>query len=490
MGKLTGTGKRTLRGQVISSFYLSLVLSIVATLLTWGLIGTFVFFLIQKDQMNLANHYEKQLPEIVNFVHERGDILGEENQEIVESVIPLEGIDYQVLDKNGDLMYGTMSNQYIFSEEDLLKQFNSVKHDGKKKIIYYPIFDEDRSFNGAIAFSYELTVSSANTKISLMIMVVGIFVLVSPFLYFYLFSYFIGKRFSSKIEKPFNEIIESARKIQQHDLDFSLSHITSTVELNQLVSAFEEMKEALKESLHRQWKLEEDRRDMVSAIAHDLKTPLTIILGHVEELLEMKEHHPERIKRYLQTIQSSCHRSTRLIQELHDVSQIEQAEFTLHFSPTHIKKWIQAKAEEYDHLAKSKNITFESIIHKIELKEDHVWVDVFRVNQVLDNVFTNSLHYTPNDGEIKWISSITDEHVCFEMIDNGPGFLSEDKSKIFKKFYREDTSRANQTGHSGLGMYIAKTITEKHGGKIIAKNRPEGGAYVKINIKNMIDNSF
>lgn len=483
MGRLKRARTWTLRGQIVSYFHLILVLSIVATIITWGL--TVVLFLFLKDEVQPANYYERQIPGLVAFVHEKGDILNKENKDLIDKKIPLEGIDYQVINKEGRIMYGSMSQRYISSEVELINHLNTVIYNDDKIIKYYPIFDETRSLIGAIGFRYQLSLMAANPQSSYLVIIGFGIAFFSPFFYFYLFSYVMGKRFSRKIEHPFNEIIEGTHRIENHDLDFSLSHIRSTKELNQLVSAFEKMKEALKESLKKQWKLEQDRRDLVAVVAHDLKTPLTIIQGHVEGLLEMKTYNPERLERYLHTIQASCHRSIRLIHELNDVSKIEQPEFKLEIKQIDIRNLVFSKIREYKLLCQPKNITWNAIIDDSYTDTNQVWIDPFRMNQVLDNILMNSLRYTPPDGEIKWKTTITEQEIIFEIMDNGQGFSPESTTKIFEKFFREDPARNSEDGHSGLGLFIAQTIVKKHNGEIVAQNREEGGAYFKVVIENM-----
>lgn len=485
MGRLSRFTHWTLRGQMISYFYLIMLMSIIATVITWGLIALLFYFSFQNNSVNPANYYEKQIPELVSFAHEQGNILNEENREMMDRAIPLEGMDYQVMNKEGHIMYGSMYKQYISSEMELINRLNSNLYDDDKIIQYYPIFNETGSLVGAIGFRYELTIMSANQE-NLFPILIGLgTAFFSPFLYFYVFSYLMGKRFSRKIEQPFNEIIEAAYRIESHDLDFSLSHINSTKELNKLVSAFEEMKEALKESLQKQWKLEQDRREMIAVVAHDLKTPLTIIQGHVEGLLEMETDNPERLKQYLQTIQASCQRSIQLIHELNDVSRIEQPKFKLDIKQTDIKNLVHSKIREYNLLCNSKNITLKATIDDTCTESNIVWIDEFRISQVLDNILTNSLHYTPPAGEIKWNTKITSEKIVFEITDNGQGFSAKSTPKIFEKFYRGDTSRMSENGHSGLGLFIAQTLVKKHNGEITAENSKEGGAYFKVTIRNM-----
>jgi two-component system, OmpR family, lantibiotic biosynthesis sensor histidine kinase NisK/SpaK len=445
---------------------------------------------MQNEKINPANYYEGQLPKLVQFVNEQKDVLNVDMKGVLEREIPIEGIDYQIVNREGTVLYGTMQKTYATSETDLVNSLNTNLYDRDRIVIYYPLFDESGTLNGAIGFRYKLSVLSSNHKAQFMLYGFVGLAFLSPFLYFYLFSYLIGKRLSRKMEGPFHAIIESANKIRNHDLNFSLSNVENTEELNQLVFAFEEMKNALKESLEKQWRLEQDRKDMVAAIAHDLKTPLTIIQGHVEGLLERKNQPQDRIERYLHTIQRSCIRSIQLIKELNEVSTVDHAGFTLHFTKGNLAKWVEQKASQFHLLCEEKGIEFNVKVNKVDkLINPFVLIDFERVDQVIDNVFMNSLRFTPTGGMIKWVTTFKKPYIIFEILDNGPGFSSKCKEKVFEKFYREDPSRSGDSGHSGLGLYIAQTIAKKHGGEIIASNREEGGAYVNIVIKIGVSNT-
>ncbi|MBK3493898.1 HAMP domain-containing histidine kinase [Viridibacillus sp. YIM B01967] len=485
MGKLKRLSTQTLRGQIISSFYLVFILSIIATIITWVFIV--ILLLSLNNKIHPANYYEGKIPKLVKKIQEKGDIIDKANKETLNALIPLEGIDYQVIDRKGQIMYGSMSQSYISSETNLIKKLNINLFDEDQIIKYYPIFDDRENLLGAIGFRYKLSVMSSNPNDSLLLWFIYISAFCVPFFYFHLISYLVGKRFSERIERPFNEIIEGTHKIEKHDLDFSLAHINSTKELNQLVFAFEEMKEALKESLQKQWDMERERKELIAAVAHDLKTPLTIIQGHAEGLLEMEYYNIERQDQYLKTIMTSCHRSIKLINELNEISKVEQPEFKLDIKETDVNNYVSSKLREYTLLSEKKDITLKTALKNLQTDEHPLFIDVFRINQVLDNIFANSLRYTPVEGVISWETIITNDEIIFEITDNGKGFSGQNTTKIFEKFYRENTVKFSEDGHSGLGLFIAQTIVKKHNGEILAKNRIEGGAYFRIVIKNMID---
>jgi signal transduction histidine kinase len=109
--------------------------------------------------------------------------------------------------------------------------------------------------------------------------------------------------------------------------------------------------------------------------------------------------------------------------------------------------------------------------------------DAKSIEQVLDNCISNSIRYTEEGGHITLTVLCTDEETEFSIKDTGTGFTNENLKNLFNKFYRGDKSRSFETGHSGLGMYIAKTIVEKHSGNIEAENNKPKGAVIRFNIK-------
>lgn len=275
-----------LRKQLSRHFYRIMLLSILATILTW-VIGFLLFNMIyQNKALNPANYYESQIPELVEFVNAQEGVMNPDFQTVLEERIPLEGIDYQIVNADGVMQYGSMEDQYITSREDVLTELNNNIYDGDKIIIYYPIIENGQHFQGVIGFRYELSFLMVNAESQPTLLSLFIFFLLVPFVYIYLFTYMIGKRWAKRMEEPFNEIIIGARKIENQDLDFTMHNNSNIKELHQLVAAFDKMKIALKEALEKQWGLEEERREMVAAVAHDLKTPLTIIQGHAEGILE------------------------------------------------------------------------------------------------------------------------------------------------------------------------------------------------------------
>src|SRR5690606_30107530 len=142
--------------------------------------------------------------------------------------------------------------------------------------------------------------------------------------------------------------------------------------------------------------------------------------------------------------QASSQRSIQLIRDLEDVSKIEHPEFSLTVKQTDIKDFVLAKVKEYELLSHPKNITLDATVDNISSETNQVWIDPYRINQVLDNILSNSLRYTPQGGVIKWKTTIKEKEIIFEIEDSGPGFSTKNTSEIFEKFYRDDRSRNSE----------------------------------------------
>ncbi len=128
--------------------------------------------------------------------------------------------------------------------------------------------------------------------------------LFSPFLYIVGFTRWLSKRFVKNINQPLHLLIDASKKIKEKDLDFEIDYYSDN-ELGKLCSAFSEMKDELKGSLSAQWKMEQERVEMVEALAHDLKSPLSIILGYTDALIGNNTDDNEKLHRYLTVIREN-----------------------------------------------------------------------------------------------------------------------------------------------------------------------------------------
>jgi signal transduction histidine kinase len=184
---------------------------------------------------------------------------------------------------------------------------------------------------------------------------------------------------------------------------------------------------------------------------------------------------------YLNIIHQNTLRAKKLIEDMNSLAEIDNPGFELHRREEDIIGFFNGKLEEIRMLAADKRITVEGDMTDGRTNNSPVLIDSHRLSQVIDNIAGNSISFTPEQGKIIFKARIEDHTIHFTVSDSGPGFSEKDLNHLFKKFYKGDDSRSREKGHSGLGLYIARSIIERTGGTIEAYNMPDGGACLNFN---------
>lgn len=222
-------------------------------------------------------------------------------------------------------------------------------------------------------------------------------------------------------------------------------------------------------------KLERVRQDFVANVSHELKTPVTSIVGFAETLLDGAMDQKEHLRRFLQIIREEAQRLNRLVGELLQLSQIEQGRLLYHWKEVDLAgvvhncfQVVRAKAEE-------KKIRLSFSFHPQD-KGPVVEGDEDRLKQIVINLLMNAIQYTPEQGEIRaylkpWSKGYG---ICIE--DTGIGIPEEQIPRIFERFYRVDKARSRASGGTGLGLAIVKHLVEAHHGEIEVKSEPGRGS--------------
>lgn len=467
----------SIKKQLIIGFLFVLCSSILLTVITF-LIAFSWWMKGGSENILRADHYASYVPDIEEYVREKGDALLQETEWAnLEKMIPTEGMTYQVIDESAQIVTGTFTEPVPGGS--LAKVINQTVNNGAggSNITYYiPISDQDGAIKGALGLNYNLSPSTA----SLIDFVIMVILFLSPFLYFTIFTFIASHFIGKKISQPIESLIVASHRIKERDLDFQLEY-ESKNELGELVSAFEKMRAELEKSLTREWELEAERRQYVDAISHDLKTPLTIIRGHAEALEDVWKNE-EILQRYIKTIEANVDRVSHLLEEFNKINEFDSFEFNLLVSECEIETWLEEKLSEYKYLTGR-----EGIIFKCELKNQQrletFYLDEQRMSRVIDNLVMNSLRFTPKTGTIEINISLDAKSFEFHIYDSGKGFQTKNTEKLFTRFYQEDPARTSDR-HSGQGLFIAKTIVEKHGGTIAAENWDGGGAHVWFWVPN------
>ncbi len=309
--------------------------------------------------------------------------------------------------------------------------------------------------------------------------IVLLIALVFPFLVLIVAILFFAWLMGRKISQPVDELMQAVEKIRQQDLDFTITYQGSN-ELGELCSAFNDLRSELQGSLEREWRKQEEMRTMIAMLSHDLRTPVTVIQGHIEGLTRMKagEKRQQRLDRYLPVLEASSQRMMRLLNDILLVSSLEEASFVIQPRPVQLAETLENKAAIYQLQAATHDIEF-SYSHNLNNGTELVPLDLHRLEQVLDNLFENAQRSTPAHGQISLNCTQQPDHLLFLLRDTGCGITPADLPHVFEKFYRgqaRHSEKARKT--TGLGLYTCKLLVEKHGGTIALQNHPTGGCEV------------
>lgn len=228
-----------------------------------------------------------------------------------------------------------------------------------------------------------------------------------------------------------------------------------------------------------QEKLDRMRRDFVANVSHELKTPLTSIKSYTETILDGVVTDPDTVHEFLNVVNDEADRMTRLVRDLLQLSNFDSKQVSLDLNQHDYLKLLRGAVQKLEVTAKNKQQTLK-LISDCELIEGTF--DRDRIEQVVLNILSNAIKYTPEGGMVKIFASKNADQVLLKFQDTGMGIPEKDISRIFERFYRVDKARSRALGGTGLGLSIAKHIVEVHGGTIRIESQVEEGTTVFVNI--------
>jgi len=228
-----------------------------------------------------------------------------------------------------------------------------------------------------------------------------------------------------------------------------------------------------------QQNLENSRREFVANVSHELRTPLTSIKSYAETLLDGALEDTETLKKFLEVINSEADRMTRIVKDLLQLSRMDNKSMQLTKTKISVVDLVKGCVEKVSLSADDKKQKLESFligdIPKIVADRD-------RIEQVVLNVLSNSINYTPENGKITVYVGKVYSDVYIKVADTGIGIPEEDIYRIFERFYRVDKARSREMGGTGLGLSIVKDIVELHGGHVSIKSDESKGTEVTITL--------
>lgn len=447
---------RIRKSNTLSGIFMQYVLIMIVSFLAL-VVCTFVIFniLINTGYIYPANYTEQKINEAYSTIQNA--------DEVTKDMIPALS-HYVVFSVNGEVLSGDMA------EDSVKTAWNAVNGDDSTRKYFYkvvPRLNEYVVLQYSLAPQYhsaflrEHVVRPQNIMIGVDILG-AIAIIVLPSI-----------SFGKKIRRKMQPLLNAIDKTKDQDLEYEVSY-SGIKELDDCISSIDDMRSALKTSLEQQWKMEQDKNRQMSALAHDIKTPLTVVRGNSELLAETELTEQQRIN--VRYITDSALQIQDYVQKLIDVTksmddgQNIMEEVATEKIVSDIRKQAAGLAEVYG--------------IKIDWKEEwhNKTVNVVKdqiVRAVL-NIIQNAVEHTKKGGTISVSIKDADGRLTFTVEDTGDGFTREALLHGTEQFFMGDASRSGEA-HYGIGLFFAKSVAKRHGGDIILTNSQDtGGAQVSI----------
>ena len=265
----------------------------------------------------------------------------------------------------------------------------------------------------------------------------------------------LGIFLSRTLTRPIRELTQATHALSAGSLSQQVP-VRSNDELGELAKAFNKMSTELSRSVNA-------RKQMTADIAHELRTPLSLILGHAEAVHDGVL--PPTLENF-EIIREEAARLEHLVDDLRTLSLADAGELTINLQTIGPQRLLQEVASLYQYQTQKKNVSLEL---DIASPLSNIEVDPGRMTQVLTNILDNALRHTPEGGRIVLSAKQVQDQIELTVQDSGPGLKAEDIERIFERFYRTDSSRQREDGGSGLGLAIARSIVQAHGGQLSAE---------------------
>ncbi|MRN53172.1 sensor histidine kinase [Paenibacillus monticola] len=386
---------------------------------------------------------------------------------ITEDMIPA-GSSYAIFNNNYDVLQSNLDSQDLIEAKEyaqgLYQNNGSIKNyytiqrqDGVCVLQYYISL----RYNSEFLQRHFLSVQTLLIIMFLCILIVAVFL--------------TSTLYAQQLNKRLGVLISATNQIKSKDLDFEVS-FSGIKEFDDVIYSLSEMKTELKNSLEQQWNLEQVKKEQISALAHDLKTPLTIIKGNAELLSDSTLDQGQQ--EYIEYISKNAQQIEEYIKTLMEISNSAKS-LSFQVERVDLSSFIETIHDQIEALANTKGLKVEFVQNNIPTE---VMICHTLIHRAIMNIVSNAVVYSPYNGNLGFEIKSIDNKLSFITTDSGKGFSSEDMKSATKQFYMGDFSRTSNI-HYGIGLYIADSIVKLHGGRLHIVNSPlTGGAQVTLEI--------
>lgn len=232
-----------------------------------------------------------------------------------------------------------------------------------------------------------------------------------------------------------------------------------------------------------QEKIDLERREFVANVSHELRTPLTTMRSYLEALADGAWQDPELAPNFLNVTQTETERMIRLVNDLLKLSNMDASETELNKEMVEFNVFFNRIIDRFE-MSKSQKVDFERQLPK---EQYFVEIDPDKLTQVIDNIISNALKYSPKGGKVRFMMAVEDGFILVRISDQGMGIPKENVDRIFDRFYRVDRARSREMGGTGLGLAISKEMINAHGGVIWAESQYGKGTTVFFTLPYEMD---
>ena len=273
---------------------------------------------------------------------------------------------------------------------------------------------------------------------------------------------FVARWLARGMTQPLRDMAQAAQGMERGEYGQRVE-TRSRDEVGQLAIAFNRMSGELEN-------VERLRRDLVGNVSHELKTPISALRAHLENMIDgVEPADPEN----LQVMLAQSERLGRLVDQLLELSRLESGDLHLRREPIRLSPLVSQVVSEIAVTRRGHDVALEQ---EVPADLPAVFADPERVHQVLFNLLDNAVRFTPAGGRVTISASRHNGSVDVAVHDTGPGIPAEHLPRLFERFYRVDTARSRDDGGTGIGLAIARSVVEAHGGRIWAASEPGHGS--------------
>ena len=456
-----------------SDFYLLVIkiflYTFISTIIAYGFLLIFISY--SSNYSKTTDYYEKYLNTIEDEIMNNTESILEGNLiHLSEYSNKIKG---EVVDINGNHLFGDVG--IIDSKVDILKylKFNSVK-DG---YVYrgVPLIKDDSIqyiYVLKAPFGYAVNNIKDNPAAAL-----GYCILLSsPIIFFIAYLFLYTSKLYKSIKKNISVFLEASNKISNGDFSFKIDGLKGK-EFLTIQDSFNIMVCELKKNIEGLSRIENERQMMISSIAHDIRTPITVISGEIELVSELKDVEGFSISNSMMIIKKNCDKMINLTDNLSLIYKVENLNFLFRVQRVDLDKFLREKRIEV--LINKKNLVIKFCVN---LNKQYYILDESMLNRVVDNILLNSIRFTDSGSiTLNVFEEEGSDKIYFKCIDTGRGFKDLNTNKMFDAFYQSNSYKK----HFGLGLYIAKKIVLNYNGEIKAYNNEYNGATVEFYIREL-----